>query len=314
MSDEIEQRLAAAARAAREHDLCGQLHALLSTRAQAAAADLDAAWQQDAGEEKDVERLEHLSLTRVLAALHGSREDALAREKAEAQASRYRVAQARQRLDAVRAQLASLQDRQAQLAGAPQAYADALAAKEQYLTHSADPRGARLLALAEQRGRLSAELNELHHASYDAGQAVQALTEVQDRLGTAASWSTFDTYLDHGMIANAVKHDRIDQAAQAARTADERLAGLRTDLAGLGGAEPTAPRLQISAGFRFADIFFNNIFTDLAVGQQIRDAQDTAGQSVQQVNALQDRLKDQIDSVTKRLAAMDAERQQLLTR
>ena len=115
------------------------------------------------------------------------------------------------------------------------------------------------------------------------------------------------------MVANAVKHDRIDQAAQAARAADEQLAGLRTDLAGLGGSEPTAPRLEISAGFRFADIFFNNIFTDLAVGQQIRDAQDNVDQSVQQVNALQDRLKDQLDAVTKRLAAMDAERQQLLT-
>ena len=313
MSDEIEQRLAAAARAAREHDLCGQLHALLSTREQAGAADLDAARQQYAGEEKDVERLEHLSLTRVLAALHGSREDALAREKAEAEAARYRVAQAQQRLDAARAELASLEDRQAQLAGAPQAYADALAAKEQYLTHSADPRGAQLLALAEQRGRLTAELNELHHASYDAGEAVQALTEVQDRLGTAANWSTFDTYLDHGMVANAIKHDRIDQAAQAARTADERLAGLRTDLAGLGGSEPTAPGLEISAGFKFADIFFNNIFTDLAVGQQIRDAQDNVDRSVQQVRELQDRLRDQIDTVTKRLAAMDAERQQLVT-
>jgi len=126
MSEEIEQRLAAAARAAREHDLSGQLHALLSTREQAAAADLDAARQQYAGEEKDAERLEHLSLTRVLAALHGSREDALARQKADAEAARYRVAQAQQRLDAARAELRSLQDRQAQLAGAPQAYADAL--------------------------------------------------------------------------------------------------------------------------------------------------------------------------------------------
>jgi hypothetical protein len=295
-----------------EYDLCRQLHALLSTRAQAAAADLDAARQQYAGEEKDVERLEHLSLTRVLAALHGSREDALAREKA-AEAARYRVAQAQQRLDAAQAELASLEDRQAQLAGAPQAYANVLAAKEKYLTHSADPRGAQLLALAGQRGRLTAELDELHHASYDADEAIQALTEVQDRLGTAANWSTFDTYLDHGMVANAIKHDRIDQAAQAARTADERLAGLRTDLADLGGSEPTVPRLEISAGFKFADIFFNNIFTDLAVGQQVRDAQDNVGQSVQQVRGLQDRLKDQIDTVTKRLAAMDAERQQLLT-
>jgi hypothetical protein len=139
------------------------------------------------------------------------------------------------------------------------------------------------------------------------------LPEIWDRLGTAARWSTFDTYLDHGMVANAVKHDRIDQAAQAARTADERLAGLRTDLAQLGGSEPTAPRLQISAGFKFADIFFNNIFTDLAVGQQISDAQDNVDQSVQQVRELENRLTTQIDAVTKQLAGMDAERQQLLT-
>jgi hypothetical protein len=313
MSEEIEQRLAEAARAAREHDLCEQQHDVLSAREQAAAADLDKAQQEYAGEEKDVGKLEHLSLTRVLTTLHGSREDTLAREKANVEAARYRVAQAQQRLDATRAELDSLQYRQAQLAGAPQAYADALAAKEQYLTQSADPRGARLLALAEQRGRLTAELTELHRASSDAGAAVQALTDVQDRLGTAASWSAFDTYLDHGMIANAVKHDRIDQAAQAAREADQRLARLRSDLADLGASEPTAPKLEISAGFRFADIFFNNIFTDLAVSQQIRNAQDNVDQSLRQVSALQDRLKDQIGTVTNQLGAVSAERQQLLT-
>jgi hypothetical protein len=283
------------------------------TCCRAAAADLDTARQQYAGEEKAVEKLEHLSLTRVLTALHGSREDTLAREKAKEDAARYQVTQAQQRLDATRAELSSLQERQAQLAGAPQEYADALAAKEQYLTQSADPRGARLLALAEQRGRLTAELNELQRASHDADAAVQALTDVQDRLGTAANWSTFDTYLDHGMVANAIKHDRIDQAAQAARAADERLAGLRSDLADLSTSEPTAPKLEISSGFKFADIFFNNIFTDLAVGQQIRNAQDSADQSLQQVSALQGRLKDQIGAVTKQLDAIDAERQQLLT-
>ena len=313
MSDDIGQRLAAAAQAVREHDLCRRQHTQLADRVRAAAADLDAARQQYAGEEKDVARLEHLSLTRVLAALHGSRGDALAREKAEAEAARYRVAQAQQRLDAARAELGRLEDRQAQLAGAPQAYADALAAKEEYLTHSADPRGARLLALADERGRLAAELAELRRASEDAGAAVEALAEVQDRLGTAANWSTFDTYMDHGMIANSIKHDRIDQAAQAARTADERLAALRGDLADLGGTEPTAPRLEVSAGFKFADIFFNNIFTDLAVGRQIRDAQDNVDQSVRQVGALRERLESQVAAVNGRLDAMDAERRQLLT-
>ena len=57
--------------------------------------------------------------------------------KADAEAACNRVAQAQERLDATRAELGSLEDRQAQLAGAPKAYADALVAKEQYLTHSA---------------------------------------------------------------------------------------------------------------------------------------------------------------------------------
>jgi hypothetical protein len=83
---------------------------------------------------------------------------------------------------------------------------------------------------------------------------------------------------------------------------------------GRGGYQPTAPRLEISAGFRFADIFLNNIFTDLTVGRQIREAQDNVGRSVQQVRALRDRLRDQIDAATGRLDAIDAERRQLLTR
>jgi hypothetical protein len=56
MSDEIGQRMAAAAQAAREHDLCAQ-HAQLKARERAAAADLDAARQEYAGDEKDAERL-----------------------------------------------------------------------------------------------------------------------------------------------------------------------------------------------------------------------------------------------------------------
>lgn len=43
MPDEMEQRLAAAARAAREYDLCGQLQDQLRSRERAAAADLNAA-------------------------------------------------------------------------------------------------------------------------------------------------------------------------------------------------------------------------------------------------------------------------------
>jgi hypothetical protein len=116
-----------------------------------------------------------------------------------------------------------------------------------------------------------------------------------------------------GMVGNAIKHDRMDQAAAAAADADRRLATLRTDLADLAQAEPTAPRLQLSGGLRFADLFFNNIFTDLAVAHQIRDGQDNVARTVQLVDDLRHQLSGQSDAVTGRLAEIERQRTELLT-
>jgi hypothetical protein len=313
MSDDIEQRLAAAAQAAREFEVCGQRCSDLRARLAAAQADATAAQEQYAGEAKDVERLEHLSLTRVLASLHGSRDDALAREQAEAQAAGYRVAEAKARQAAVNDELTAADDRRRQLAGATGAYADALAEKERHLTQSSDPRRTTLLQLAGERGRLTADVGELRDAQQMADAADQALAHVQDRLGSASSWSTYDTYFDGGMIGNAVKHQRMDEAAQAAAEADQRLAALRTELADIGTLEPTAPQLAVSSGLRFTDIFFNNIFTDLAVGHQIRQAQDNVDRSVQLVREVRARLTDRIEQAQQRLEAIAAQREALLT-
>jgi hypothetical protein len=314
MSDDIEQRLTSAAQAAREFEVCGQQCSDLRERLDQAQADLTTAQQRYADDAKDVERLEHLSLTRVLASLHGSRDDALARDQVQATAAQYRVAEADSRLQAIRKELAAAEDRQRQLTGAPDAYADALAAKEQHLTASSDPRRATLLQLADERGRLTADLTEMHDAQRLANAADQALARVEDRLGSASSWSTYDTYFDGGMIGNAVKHQRMDEAAQAASEADERLAALRTELADIGSLAPTAPQLTVSAGLRFTDIFFNNIFTDLAVGHQIRQAQDNVQASVRLVAEVQARLTDRIAAAQQRLTAIEAERREILSR
>ena len=313
MSDDIEPRLAAAATAAREFELCGQRCADLQARRDDVAAEVARARARLAGETQDVGRLEHMSLTRVLASLHHSREDDLARERAEAQAARYRVADAESRLAAVDADLDRARARRADLSDAPRAYADALAEKERQLTRSADPRGAQLLRLADERGRLTAESSEIAAAQEAAQDALTALADVQDQLGSASNWSTYDMMFGGGMIGNAVKHERMDQAAAAAAEADRRLATLRTDLAGLARAEPTAPRLQLSGGLRFADLFFNNIFTDLAVAQQIRDGQDNVARAVQLVDDLRHRLADQANGARIRLAELDRQRTELLT-
>jgi len=313
MSDDFEQRLTAAAQAQREYELCGQRCADLADRRQAIAADLAAGKDQAAQEAKDVERLEHISLTSMLKSLHGARDDALARERTQAEAARYRVAAAQTQLDAIDSELTAEQTRREQLAGAPQAYADALTDKEQHLTQGADPRRAELLQLADERGRLTAEVDEITRAQQGAQAADHALAEVRDRLGTAASWATYDTFFRGGIISNSIKHDRMDDAAQAAAEADNRLSALRTELTDLAEIEPTAPKLEVGSGLKFADIFFNNIFTDLAIDSQIRQAQDNVDTATRLVADAQGRLASQLAAAQSRLADIEARREALLT-
>ena len=130
MADDIEEQLAKAAEAVREHEVTAQRCADLRARCQELENQLVDLRAKQVDEDKDVERLEGLSLTRVLVSLRGNRNDTLARERAEADAARYRVAEARARLEAVQREYAAAQHRRSTLDGAPGEYRTALDDKE----------------------------------------------------------------------------------------------------------------------------------------------------------------------------------------
>ena len=314
MPGDIEETLAAAARAMREYEVTRQYYAALSQREDEVAAELALLRTRYEHEQQDAERLESLSLTRVLASLRGAREDALARERAEADAARYRVAEAQGRLEAVRRELAATRQRQDELARAPAIYAGVLKLKEQQLSQSGDPRGPQLLALADERGRLQAELAEVTEAQQAADAAGQALAVVRERLGSASAWSTYDTFFGGGAMASAVKHSRLDDAAAAAARADQCLAVLRTELADVGGLGLTAPQLAVDAGTRFVDVWLDNIFSDLAMAGRISQARQNVDRSLEVVGEVGSRLAQRAGQARGRLAAIDAERRDLLTR
>lgn len=312
VTNDIEQRLATAAEALREYELTTQRGTDLRQRLDALTEQHAALQAAHAEEARDVERLEGLSLTRVLTALRGAREDALARDRAEADAARYRVAEAQARLDMVRREFEAARARLAQLAPARAAYAAVLDEKERLLGASADPRGRQLLALADERGRLAGELREIGEARQAAGAAQQALAQVQERLGSAGSWSTYDTFFGGGAISSAIKHSRLDEAAQAAAHADRCLAVLRTELADVGGVDLTGPGLAMGGATRFLDVWFDNIFTDLAVRDHIKQAQQRVARSMQLVAEVQGRLAQRETGVRARLDQLESERRGLL--
>lgn len=312
MSDDIEQRLAAAAAALRELELTERRCEELRVRIDEMATSLAALRSRHASEQRDVDKLEGLTLTRVLASLRGARDDLLARERAEADAARYRLVEAEKRLDALRWEHAVARARLRQLGTAPSTYAAVLDEKARYLAASGDPRGARLLELADERGRLTGELREVAEALRAAGAASGALARVRRKLASASDWSTYDTFAGGGAFGSMMKHSRLDEAAEAAAYADRCLALLRTELADVPDLVPRAPEVAVTGMTRFVDIWFDNIFTDLAVRDRIKQTQRNVDRSARLVDELVGRLKQRAEQRRADLAGIEAERGALL--
>lgn len=265
-----------------------------------------------ADEEADVVALESVSVTRILAGLRGSRHTDLDRERSEVAAARYLVAEAEARAAAEEREAASLESRIAGLGDLDARRAELLQEREREL--AADPAAAaasaRLAELAERIGTLQARQVQVAEADAAGRQAWNALQEAARHLGSAGSWATYDTFFGGGMVADMVKHDRLDRAQALMHRADAALARLATELADVGiGA---VGEVGITEMTRALDVWFDNIFSDWAVRDRIEQAArrvDALSQAVADVGRELVRRREATDE---ELAAARAERERLL--
>jgi hypothetical protein len=314
MGDDIERRLADAAAQLHRYQRTTARAGELAARREQVEAEIAALASAHAIEEREVRRLDGLSLTRILLSLRGSREDRLGRERAEADAARYRVVEAQARLDALTREHEAVRAELARLSSAQETYDAVLDEKARHLAGSDDPRGRRLVALAQEQGRLTEEAREVAEAGQAARAALDALARLDRTLGSASAWSTYDTFFDGGLVGSMIKHDRLDQAAKEAAQADQCLVVLRTELADVDGSGPLTASVAVDGLTRFVDVWFDNIFTDFAVRERIGRAKENVAASIARVENLLADLDGRADRTRQRLAAIDTARVDLLTR
>lgn len=263
-------------------------------------------------EQRDVERLESLSMTRILAGLRGSRQVDLDREQAEAQAARYAVAEAEARAAVEQRELESLQARIAALGDLDARHREALETREAEV--AADPGAAatrvRLGDLATSAGTLRAEVDELIEATAAAGHAGVALEHAARLLGDAGGWATYDTFLGGGAISDLMKYERLDRAGALMREADHALGRLAAELADVGiGAVGNVGITEMARAF---DIWFDNVFSDWAVRSRIEQAAARVAQLRHGVAEVGRELDRRLGAAQASLSALEEERQRLL--
>lgn|GEM_PF-683505 len=262
-----------------------------------------------AKEEEDVSRLEGGGFAALLAGLTGSRDERLARERAEALAVRQRLDGQRNRLAWLNADLTAVEEGIAGLGSAREEYDALLKREESRLVASGDPRGRELAEIGHGLADTGADLVE-HQEAHQAGvEAFHGVGEVLRRLGSARGASTWDM-LAGGGFADMVKHGHLRDADEAAWHAQQLLDTFSRELVDIG--VNVAPKLPEVDTRWFADMFFDNIITDAIKHHRIAGTGAAVAEVSEWVRRTVSGLEVRLDELTRRRDALVARREEII--
>ncbi len=244
-------------------------------------------------EQDDVDRLEGRSLARYFYTLVGSLDEKLDAERAGARAAAVEHDAVLAELEDVNAAVSEAEGELARLSGCEERYDKAVSAKAEYLKKSGSPLADRLRGIEKRAAYNERQTRETDEAIRAGEAACAAAERVVKSLSSASTWSTIDIFSD-SFLADVVKYGRIDDAQRAMEQLRIALRRFGTELADVGG------RLETGMGdlLTFADIFFDNIFTDFAVSSRInralyeaREVEERVQRSLSSLHALRGRLE-----------------------
>lgn len=234
---------------------------------------LDALKRQLEKERVDVERLEKFSLAGLFYSVLGNREQQADKERQELLAAQLKFRQARQTVDALRADQASLESRLNALRGVDGEYARLVERKEALLSQVKPQVAAELTRLTEQIADRNAQKREIDEAIQAADGALASLDKVIGSLESAEGWGTWDM-LGGDFLSTAIKHSHIDDARDAVQDAQAQIDRFNRELADV--KRSTNITIEIGGLEVFADYFLDGLIVDWVVQSKIQDSLEQA--------------------------------------
>ena len=252
----------------------------------------------------DVERMERVSLSSVLAALRGTKEEDLRREKAEEQAALLKLQEAERQLEEVQEEIRQRYDRLQETEGCEARYEALLREKEQEYRTKDPVLAAKLAELERRKLELISCCRELREARDAGSQALSCIQSALGSLDSAAGWSTWDL-LGGGLVSDMMKYSHMDDAQRLMESAQSALRRYQAELADV--AMTASFDLQPGGFTRTMDIFFDNIFSDWAVRDQIGQSLNQLSMIEGKVSRIQGRLETELDETKAALEALEQE-------
>ncbi|MFI3237689.1 MAG: hypothetical protein R3Y47_06635 [Lachnospiraceae bacterium] len=242
-------------------------------------------------EDKDVEKLEKLSLATMLNKLSGKQQEKLEKEQAEAYAATVKY-------DMAVSELADIEDtikRNNQTIrstdGLQREFNSLFEQKADALKHSLSEDATKLLELEAQIHQKNLDLKEISEAILAGKNTLSTVASILESLTSAQNWGTFDL-VGGGLISNVAKHDHLNSAQKKIESLNKQIRNFQTELADINFS--TDIHVTIDGFLKYADYIFDGLFFDWMALSKISN-------SVSEVKQIQSKL----DEVMKKLYTLE---------
>ena len=239
-------------------------------------------------EQADVDRLERGSLAAFFYQMGGRMDEKMDKEQQEAYAARVRYDAAARELASIDADLARLEARLKGLSGCEQRYQDALMERFREIKETNSPAAQELMESESRVVELKLRRREIREAVQAGNTALKQAGAVLESLDSARGWSTMDL-VGGGIWSDLAKYDHLDEAQEQVEQLQVDLRRFKTELADV---EINAEiQVTIEGFLRFADFFFDNLFTDWEVRDRIDQSIDQVRDTKRQIQRVLDKLE-----------------------
>lgn len=238
-------------------------------------------------EQRDVEGLENSTLKAFFLELRGDFKTRLDKEKQEAYEAKAKYEAANYQLQVVYEEIEKNEQILESVKDCEALYEEAYKKEEEILKES--HKG---IIFLEERKITSLSLQREIREAINAGEAaLKIANEVKNELLSADGWASWDA-LGGGMFVDMMKYSFLDEAEYQIQRLQTQLGRYKTELADV--KVNAQIDVSIDEFLRFADYFFDNIFTDFTVLDKIEKALKQINETIDDINHIQDILNDLI--------------------
>lgn len=252
-------------------------------------------------EEKDVLKLEKMSLSSFFFNLTGKKEDKLDKERKEYLGAKMQYDECVLAIRELEDEIEKCNKELMNYSEVKNEYEEAIKKKQEMLINEDTDMGRKLRSSLDKLNELKLDIKEVKEAINAGENASNALLDMKTPLESAKGWGVWDM-LGGGFFTDLMKHSKIDDANRFSYDVQHYLRIFQKELRDVN--EFTDIEVNIGSFAKFADFFFDGLFADWFVQSKINE-------SISNVNNAYNRVESIVSDLNRNLIAMEREKKSL---